>query len=78
MLGLIGLIDEELLQIINSHASVLEAADRTQTVEMAILIHALAGFGAVHVGQQSLLFVVAQRGRLHVELGSHLPNGIGH
>ena len=48
MLGLIGLIHEELFKIVNGHAGVLEAANRAQTVDMAVFVYALAGFGALH------------------------------
>ena len=78
MLGLIGLIHEELLKIVNGHAGVLEAANRAQTVDMAVFVYALAGFGALHVGQQSLILVIAQRRGLHMELRGHLTNGVGH
>ena len=78
MLGLIGLIHEELLKIVNGHAGVLEAANRAQTVDMTVFVYTLAGFGALHVGQQSLILVIAQRRGLHMELRGHLTNGVGH
>ena len=72
----VAFIGEEPLELVDTHARMLEAGDRLQSPDMLVVIDTTPRIVAADVGQQSLIFVVPQRGRLHVKLTRHLANRV--